>query len=779
MNYKNNRNIRIYIISFLLIFIGFINNIFAQNPVTKIPNDTKPIAIKKWLIAGTFPSADVEFSKIFEAKRQGYSTDYLKSIGGEHHAFIEAGTVIKSEDGKNTEFKLFSWEDDFLDLSIAYGQQSNVCAYLYTEIMSETNQSVALHLGTNDAGKLWVDGKLLAYHSGDRAASKSQNTAQVKLTPGKRTSILIKIDQGGGGWGAYLEVYGLTAHQKFMKSRLPERLEVRALENYLYAGDTLHAYIEEFSINWFELQVPTKWELKNGDNLITINSNSHKVSYKIPKGLESKSVLIASKQVGNKVIKGRLPFIIKQKKEKIFAESGEILNIGNRRELFVDNYLIHELINTQLILQKPKDEGIVFRFDKPWEGQHSAYFTIINTDNKYKMYYRGSSFSGSDSDVEYTCYAESKDGIYWARPDLEIYEIMGTLKNNVILFNNGPLTHNFSPFLDSNPDVLPDEKYKAFGGHESSGLYGFTSRDGIHWNKIGNTPLFTKGFFDSQNVAFWSQSEKLYVLYFRTWTGPDFTGLRTIGRTTSKDFLHWSEPVRMDFGFTPLEHLYTNQTSPYFRASHIYVAIAARFMPGRQVISEKEAKKLKLAPGYFKDCSDVIFMTSRGENNYDRTFMGSFIKPGIGLQNWVSRTNYPALNVVETSPTEMSIYVNQDYSQPTAHLRRYSLRIDGFTSLNAPYIGGEMITKPFYFSGNTLSLNFSTSAAGFIKVEVLDIDRNKIEGFELENSKELIGNEIEKTVIWKENPDLNKLNGKPIRLRFVMKDADLYSLKFQ
>lgn len=762
----------------VLILIGLANNVFAQNPVTKISNDTEPIAIKEWLIAGTFPSADVELSKIFEAKRHGYSTDFLKSIGGEAHAVIEAGTFVKSEQGKSIEFKLFSWEDDYLDLSIPYGQQSNVCAYLYTEIVSETKQSVALHLGTNDAGKLWVAGKLLAQHNGERAASRSQNTALVNLIPGKRCSILIKIDQGGGGWGAFLEVYGLTAHQQFMKKRLPERLEIRAIENYLFAGDTLHASIEEFSINWFELDVPTKWEIKNGDNLITINGKDGKVNYKIPNGLEGESILLASKQVGNKVITGRLPFMIKQKTEKVFPINGKILNIGNRRELFVDNFLIHKMINTQLILQKPKDEGIVFRFVKPWEGQHSAYFTIINTDNKYKMYYRGSSFSGGDSDVEYTCYAESKDGIHWEKPELEIYEIMGTRKNNVILYNNAPLTHNFSPFLDSNPDVLPEEKYKAFGGHESSGLYGFTSKDGIHWKKIGNAPLFTKGFFDSQNVAFWSQSEKQYVLYFRTWTGPDFTGIRTIGRTTSKDFLHWSEPVRMDFGYTPLEHLYTNQTSPYFRASHIYVAIAARFMPGRQVISEDEAKKLKVAPGYLKDCSDVVFMTSRGENKYDRTFMGSFIKPGIGLQNWVSRTNYPALNVVETSPTEMSIYVNQDYSQPTAHLRRYSLRIDGFTSLNAPYIGGEMITKPFYFSGNTLSLNFSTSAAGFIKVEVLDVNGKIIEGFELENSKEMIGNEIRKIVTWKGKSDLQKLSNRAIMLRFVMKDADLYSIRF-
>jgi hypothetical protein len=171
-------------------------------------------------------------------------------------------------------------------------------------------------------------------------------------------------------------------------------------------------------------------------------------------------------------------------------------------------------------------------------------------------------------------------------------------------------------------------------------------------------------------------------------------------------------------------------------------------------------------------------MTTRGGNKYDRTFMESFIRPGIGLDNWVSRSNYPALNVVQTGHDEMSVYLNQDYAQPTAHLHRYAIRIDGFTSIHAPYKGGEMITKPIRFSGDKLVINFSTSAAGFVKVEILDLEGNPIKGFELENATELIGNEIEKTVSWSENFDLSKLNGKPIRLRFVMKDADLYSIKF-
>jgi hypothetical protein len=148
------------------------------------------------------------------------------------------------------------------------------------------------------------------------------------------------------------------------------------------------------------------------------------------------------------------------------------------------------------------------------------------------------------------------------------------------------------------------------------------------------------------------------------------------------------------------------------------------------------------------------------------------------LDNWVSRSNYPALNVVQTGPEEMSIYVNQDYAQPTAHLRRYSLRIDGFTSINAPYDGGEFITKPFTFSGNELEINYSTSAAGEIKFEIQDEDGNPIQGFTFEDSQTIIGNEISRIVTWKGSSDLKNLDSKVIRLRVYMKDADLYSIKF-
>ena len=463
-----------------------------------------------------------------------------------------------------------------------------------------------------------------------------------------------------------------------------------------------------------------------------------------------------------------------------FNKEAEIISIGSRLELFIDYFLIDSLHNTKLKMYEPVDKGIVLKFNKPWEGPFSGYCTVIDNGEKLQLYYRGLSSAGKDGrNEENTCYAESIDGVNWIKPELGKYNKHGTNINNIVLADAAPVSHNFSPFLDSKKDVKPEHKYKALGGTEKSGLIAYVSNDGINWEKLQTDSVFSNGKFDSQNVSFWSEQEQLYVCYFRSWTKVGYNGFRSVSRTTSNDFINWSDPVEMDFGGTEREHLYTNQTAPYFRAPHIYISLAARFMPQRQVLTDEQAKQLNVNPKYFKDCSDAVLMTSRGGNKYDRIFMEGFIRPGIGLQNWVSRSNYPALNVINTGPAEMSIYVNQDYAQPTAHLRRYAMRLDGFASLNAPYSGGEMITKPFYFSGDTLSLNFSTSAAGFIKVEVLDIDKNKIKGYELENSTELIGNEIEKTVMWKEKHDLNKLIGKPIRLRFVMKDADLYSIRFK
>lgn len=453
----------------------------------------------------------------------------------------------------------------------------------------------------------------------------------------------------------------------------------------------------------------------------------------------------------------------------------EVVEIGLRRELLVDRHLVDDIKGLRFELHYPRDEGSVLALNKPWEGPFSAYTTVLRVGEKYRVYYRGRPAVGADGDeTETTCVAESEDGITWTRPNLGIHEVNGTTENNVVLAKMSPYSHNFSPFIDINPNVDAKEKFKGVGGLHPGGLALFVSEDGYRWKLKKKQILTSKEFaFDSQACTFWSESEKKYLCYFRTWKNKT----RWVSRATSDDCLTWSSPVEMKTD-RPLEHFYTTQTHPYFRAPHIYVSLPVRFIPKRQVVTEEQAKTIGVNPKYFKDTSDAVFATSRGGDKFDRTFMSSFLRPGIGLENWVSRTNYPALNLAQTGPTEMSIYVNQNYAQATAHLRRYSLRLDGFASLRADYEGGEMLTRPLIFTGKKLRMNFSTSAAGGIRVELQSVDGKPIPGFRLFDCREQIGNEIEREVTWDSEGDLAALSGKPVRLRFVMKDADLFAFRF-
>jgi len=240
----------------------------------------------------------------------------------------------------------------------------------------------------------------------------------------------------------------------------------------------------------------------------------------------------------------------------------------------------------------------------------------------------------------------------------------------------------------------------------------------------------------------------------------------------------------MDPGAAPLEHLYTSQTHPYFRAPHIYIAFPRRFLPGQQVLSEEQVRSLGLEePGNYRglklDTSDGVFMTSRGGTRYDRTFMEAFVRPGMDLRNWVSRANTAVLGVVPTGPGEMSLYVARHKGQPSHYIERLALRLDGFASVRASYAGGEMLTRPLTFSGRRLVINCSTSAAGSVRVEIQDLAGRAMAGRALAESIPIIGDEIDRAVAWKDGSDLGALSGRPVRLRFVLKDADLYAIQFR
>ena len=124
-------------------------------------------------------------------------------------------------------------------------------------------------------------------------------------------------------------------------------------------------------------------------------------------------------------------------------------------------------------------------------------------------------------------------------------------------------------------------------------------------------------------------------------------------------------------------------------------------------------------------------MSSRDGIHWDRRFLESFIPPGLDSRNWPQRTNTPARGIVPTSEDEISLYVERHRAAPGNHLQRLVLRTDGFVSVQSGYSGGEMVTKPLIFQGDNLILNFATSAAGSIRLEIQDANGNPLPGFAL------------------------------------------------
>lgn len=470
------------------------------------------------------------------------------------------------------------------------------------------------------------------------------------------------------------------------------------------------------------------------------------------------------------------------------AETSAI-TIGSRLELFVDNYLIASLKGgAQLRLREPIRREVAILHDQPWEGNSCGYHTVFQDGNLYRMYYRGGeqTFKGEPPAHPFTvCYAESSEGIRWRKPDLGLVEYDGSKHNNILWL--GEAGHNFVPFKDANPNCKPEARYKAVA-LEGKGLTAFQSADGIHWSRMSDKPILSQGAFDSQNLVFWDTLRGEYRAYWR-----DFrNGLRDIRTAVSKDLLHWSEPVWLSYPGAPPEQLYTNQVIPYYRAPHIFLGFPTRYLDrgwsdSMRTLPELEHRlqRSETSPREGTALTDGLFMASRDGVTFHR-WDRAFIRPGLRTaDNWVYGDNYQSWGIVETdsaienSPKELSIYATESYwTGKSCKLRRFTLRVDGFVSVEAPLDGGELVTKPIVFEGRHLYLNFSTSAAGSIRVEIQGVDGKSVEGYALTDCPDVFGDALERVVTWKVGSDLGALAGKPVRLRFVLKDADLFSIRF-
>lgn len=497
-------------------------------------------------------------------------------------------------------------------------------------------------------------------------------------------------------------------------------------------------------------------------------------------------------------------------------KSRDVRDIGSRLELFVDEWLAQELKRVEYRLHEPFPREVALVTDAPWEGNRAGYVTAFADGDVVRMYYKAHhGFLVEDGPGKYRedftplriAYAESRGGFKWEKPELGICEIDGSKRNNVIWDGVGPDrigTHGFTPFKDEKPGLKPENRYKAFGRHgtgDGAGLYGMQSADGLHWELISDKPLITEGGFDSQNVGFWDSVAGTYRSYIRdkhpaepeeSMADANNAGMRDIRTCTSPDFLDWTDPQMLEYTGSPEQPLYVNQILPYPRAPHILLGFPARYVerPWGEVVEllpevEHRRKMSARSPRLGTVVTDGLFMASRDEKVFHK-WPDVFIRPGPQLKDkWIYGDNHQSLGLFETAsglpdaPEEYSFVVTESYWQGEhTTFRRYSIRKDGFVGVHANLFGGELITRPLTFTGEDLYINFSTSAYGRIRVELQEPGGKPLEGLSLADCIDSVGDELGRKVHWKNSQGLTGLAGKPVRLRFAMKDADLYAIRF-
>lgn len=501
------------------------------------------------------------------------------------------------------------------------------------------------------------------------------------------------------------------------------------------------------------------------------------------------------------------------------AQASEPVNIGDRRELFIDRQLVDRLSGSAALrLHHPQPRETALIHDAPWEGAGSGYHSVFQDEGSglYRMYYKAYHMDVStgklraDAHPGFCCYAESSDGIQWRKPELNLIDFRGSKANNIVLASGpmGPLDLDAAHpaiFRDANPEAPAEARYKAIvrsGNRKAHGLLALRSPDGLRWSPMSNAPVITNGAFDSQNLAFWDPVRRHYRAYFRTFTegvtnGETWQprGLRAIRTAVSDDCINWRDAQDLRYVDSPAEQLYTNQVKPYPRAPHLLIGFPTRYLerewsPSLRALPESEHRQQRSAASvrYGTAVTEGLLMASRDGVLFHR-WNEAFLRPGAERPGtWNYGHQYIAWHVVETrsalpgAPNELSLYASESYwTGNSSEVRRYSLRLDGFVSVQAGYGGGEILTRPLRFAGGRLQLNFATSAAGVVRVEILragDPTATPVPGFAAADCDDLYGDTVDRTVSWKGSTDVSKLAGTPVQLRFVLKDADLYAYRF-
>ncbi len=509
------------------------------------------------------------------------------------------------------------------------------------------------------------------------------------------------------------------------------------------------------------------------------------------------------------------------------AKQDSMLDIGDRRQVFIDGLFFASSDKVKLVAHQPRKTGEHnIAGDRSWErGGLGPYSCVMKEGDVYKMWYHA-----MDTKLWHTgptngsiCYATSKDGITWTKPNIGLVEYQGSRKNNIVV-GHGAAGYRIGQdgmmvFVD--PNAPPGQRYRMVNRfstkdeQKTDGVNLLSSGDGIHWKLTHETVMTyrkeTKGHhLDSQNVMFWDEGLKKYVAFVRrNLKGGEAQGQgRAIARAESDhlgDFpmaqdlpvVFYPEPADPLHNGASVVDYYNSAALRYPWADNAWYMFPQAYYHYTRNLREF-SKKSPVNAGPM----ETVFAASRDGLRWERFDRQPFIPLGMKGEFDCHSTRLIYGLVPDLSGREMYMYYRgSDWlhgwdrteenrkiltdagvggTQDITFFSRVVLRRDGFVSVKSDHRGGEFTTPRLRFKGRRLALNINTSATGIARVACLDAAGKPIPGYTLEDCDIIhTANEINRIVKWKGRSNVGSLAGEPIRLRFVMQNADLYAFQFQ
>jgi hypothetical protein len=362
--------------------------------------------------------------------------------------------------------------------------------------------------------------------------------------------------------------------------------------------------------------------------------------------------------------------------------------------------------------------------------------------------------------------------VNWEKPKLGVFEFRGSRDNNIVL---AAVQHGGNWFghsvIKDDVDSDPSRRYKLMFWDQTppDGEYGFFvafSPDGIRWTRHSKTAVLPLSRSGDTGAAMWSPWQKQFFFFHKS----PITPIRKVARSISKDFIHWEdgrlvlEPDQLD---QPDTEFYGMSVFPY---ADRYLGLIWVFHTYIQRIDVQLASSFD-GISWHRAVHRRIFLPLGYQRN---EYSG---------QSFDSEMIFPATQVVPFGDRLMLYYSGfnrtHNFFNNQSGIGLMTLRMDGFVSLDAADTPGVVVTKPFVLDGTRLLVNVEEVSRGVkdagIRAEIQDERGTVLPGFDVDSS-EVRGMGIREGLAWKGRADLSALRGKPIRLRFVLRNVKLYSV---